>query len=140
MPEIKDASLFGEEMRAYWLSLQPAFRKPAAGTDWPPLTPLEHDEVEFAELRKSGTSGLVIILLMIVWWRLATKKTRERKEWVAFVDDVAWVLGEMMRTASAAKAQVGSKRPASTASTKAPSSKRLVSCQQSSTHYLYTHA
>ena len=91
IPEIEDLTVFAEETRQYWLSLQPPFRQQ---DNWPPCTVAGHDEIDFLCVRKYGTSGVLVILLLIVWWRKALEgdDARGRKEWMAFVEDVAWVL------------------------------------------------
>ncbi|VDB89316.1 unnamed protein product [Peniophora sp. CBMAI 1063] len=126
IPDIEDLSAFTEEARQYWMSLQPAFRRPTDGSDWPPVIVANHGEIEFAQLRRYGTSGLLVVLLLILWWRNAITESdgRGRKEWVSFVEDVAWVLGEMMRTEKEFKAQVGEKRAAVEDATSSPATKR----------------
>lgn len=124
IPAIEDVSIFGEEVRHYWMLLQPSFRRPHGTTDWPPLQTMDHDEVEWEELRKYGTSGLLVILLLIVWWRKAIKKPRERKEWAAFVHDVSWALSEMVRTEKEFKSRIGDKRVAVEEAASPPASKR----------------
>lgn len=96
----------------------------ARGSKWP-LACEQRAAEEWEQLRKGGKTGFVTILIMMVWWNEAVRTAKDRKDFDAVLEDIIWVLGEMIRTASGTAAE---KRPLDGGEPEdgAPTSKRYV--------------
>ncbi|TFK80228.1 hypothetical protein K466DRAFT_504261 [Polyporus arcularius HHB13444] len=92
-PSIKDEVAYAEKWWRWWGGLQPSWRP--RGADGRPVVGGEGD---WADLKKPGKNGLLIVLLTLTWWDdAATDATRS--QWHAAVEDVSWVIVSMAKEA-----------------------------------------
>ncbi len=96
-----DVPDFADEMRTWWKSLMPAWRVPViANSDWP-LTRNEPGDAGVAKswsaVRKAGVNGIFLVVLCLFWWRSAIKSATERDAYTSALEDVAWVLRELVK-------------------------------------------
>lgn len=73
--------------------MQPGCR--IKGNEWPLLRPSVAEE-SWTELMKGGQNGFLLVLLSLSWWLGATKLEKDRKDCLAAVDDVNWVLQQLI--------------------------------------------
>ena len=90
----------------WWHKLQPHFRQ--NGGELLPLPNLAQTEADgdpWANIRKGGPNGLVVVILLLSWWgQRAISGTETEKQWRDTTADVQRVLQAMV--------VVSSKRPA----------------------------
>ncbi|KAI0755868.1 hypothetical protein BC629DRAFT_1275188, partial [Irpex lacteus] len=63
-PSDMDAKEFEGRWKAWWETLQPAWRK----MSWPPAQPVELLGGDWETLDKGGCNGFFTIILTLVWW------------------------------------------------------------------------
>ena len=101
-PPSFDIDTFANQMREWWTSLMPGWRLPPAGCDtaetkWPLRRAVPDDE-PWLKVRKSGPGGIFLVLLGLSWWRLRSVHGQSsRREYASVVEDVAWVLKEVVK-------------------------------------------
>jgi len=91
-PATTSASKFEKDFHAWWLSLQPKWRLSAKGTI---LTQGLDGDLE--GLRKPGQNGLLSVLAGLFFWgRIAESNAKQRKKWMAHVEDCILVLQQLV--------------------------------------------
>ena len=87
-PVITNVSTFEKSFHAWWLSLQPKWRLSKNGEI---LTRKMDGDLD--GLRKPGLNGLLSVLAALFYWgRIAQNNKKQRKGWVAHVEDCILVL------------------------------------------------
>ena len=101
MPQIRDIELFGITCMKWWHKIQPHFRQNGAELlPLPNLTQTE-DGNPWANIRKGGPNGLVIIMLLLFWWgQFAVSGTETEKQWRDTAADVWRVIQLMIKVSS----------------------------------------
>lgn len=87
----------------WWHRIQPYFRQ--NGSELLPLANLVQTEAgdrdPWANLRKGGPNGLVVVILLLSWWgQHVIPGTDTAKQWYDTTSDVQRVLQTMMRVSS----------------------------------------
>jgi hypothetical protein len=123
LPKIKNPSEFGVTWMAWWVTMQPPWRKgeslvktlPADGDwDWEPIL-------------RGGSNGLSMVVAALSWWVSAMGSNNQHGlDLMAAIEDVSWVLSELVTLLSAAGMEIGKKRSVEEASKEEPKSKRCV--------------
>ncbi|KAI0039759.1 hypothetical protein FA95DRAFT_1458304, partial [Auriscalpium vulgare] len=88
-PYVTNVNKFGVRWRSWWTVMQPTWRKPDEGGDWP-LVRAEHPDEAWSNLRKAGKNGLVLVLHSLVWWTTAAKTDSQKREVLSALEDVEW--------------------------------------------------
>ncbi|KAJ7435093.1 hypothetical protein B0H11DRAFT_1756501, partial [Mycena galericulata] len=84
-PAILSVEAFAKEWSAWWIDINPAWRKtqlPMAKADGP-----------WGYLDFPGQNGFLNVIICLKWWR--EKLDVESQEWKEAVEDVTWVLSRM---------------------------------------------
>jgi hypothetical protein len=85
IPEIEDLEKYVIEWHDWWMGLQPEWRWVEKTGCLPlPLTSAKPNE-DFANLKKGGPSGIVVLLIGLKWWACSQER---RDQWLAAVADV----------------------------------------------------
>lgn len=93
-----EATELGGEMRKWWTSLMPKWRLPPGGSEPWPLQRNRPDVESWSKVRKVGPNGLFVVLLGLAWWRSATTAGQpSRREYSSVLEDVAWVMGDIIK-------------------------------------------
>lgn len=82
---------------AWWSAAQPKWRDTS---DWP-LVQEDADGRDWGSLADGGKDGLFLALISLGWWVLAPNTSRDLRVDEA-IQDVTWVLGELISHLSAA--------------------------------------
>lgn len=93
VPSVKPGA-YGKRFFAWWSLLQPSWRidgdslvrSPPQGESW-------------EGLRKGGTAGIYIVIMGLSWWVKSQFTERDANAWTT-VDDVSWVIQEMIVSTS----------------------------------------
>jgi hypothetical protein len=121
LPNIAKPSEFGVAWMAWWVNMQPAWRgqeslvktSPADG-DWEPIL-------------RGGSNGLSMVVAALSWWVSAIGPDNQHGlELLAAIEDVSWVLSELVALLSAASMETGKKHSLEDAGQEKPKSKRCV--------------
>jgi hypothetical protein len=87
-----DANSFGKTWKKWWFDIQPNARKRGNTL----LKAIELDELDdWGPLRKSGTNGMFLVLVALLWWRARLGDDAEATsllDWQESVEDVTSVL------------------------------------------------
>ena len=89
-PQVSDVTAFAKEWKAWWIGLQPESREGEKLLRI--VTPGERWEV----LQKGGINGFFNVVVSMSWWCLAVKTPAQKRLLSEMVDDVAWVLTQMV--------------------------------------------
>lgn len=104
-------SNFGERLTAWWYDIGPEYRKgqrPASypeNEQWPPQSTEGREREEFACVRRSGTNGLLLVILALTWWGQSIVNEgasdglgagevalANHERWQHFLGDVLWMI------------------------------------------------
>lgn len=105
----------------WYISLNESWRTQGRGT-----LPLPRDvpkDATWKSLRKGGPNGIFILILSLYWWFCAVKHDEEaRKVYLTAVEDVEWVLGQLVALGPppSASQSSGTKRKRTTPSARTP--------------------
>ena len=92
-PVIKGLPGFVLCWKKWWGSLQPATRlQPGKST----LTRTVNADEGWDELKKGSINGIFNIVISLAWWHQALKTPAQHKAFLEMVDDVSWVLDQMI--------------------------------------------
>ncbi|OBZ68738.1 hypothetical protein A0H81_11112 [Grifola frondosa] len=80
--QASEASTFGAQWMAWWMAMQPNWRK-TTETSLP--IPVQPSGGGWGPLRKGGSSGFVLIMVGLAWWGLAAAASAD---WLLAVEDV----------------------------------------------------
>lgn len=89
---------FPEQCEAWWNDLQPRNRQPFDRRE---------DVTDWGVLNTAGPCGVMLILLVLTWWRYIRQS---EGSWESVVEDVAWVLERMRDCEPVTKGSKGSKK------------------------------
>ena len=93
---IKDIPKFVRGFWAWWKGIQPKWQD--VGQTQGILTTIhQQGEGSWVELDKPGQNGFLTVLSLLSWWGQASHTEAETMEWLAAVEDVDWVLTEMLK-------------------------------------------
>ncbi|KAJ7030833.1 hypothetical protein C8F04DRAFT_874714, partial [Mycena alexandri] len=81
-PQIANLDCFIKEFTAWWININPAWRKTSL--------PMEKKNGAWEHMDFPGPNGFLNVLMCLKWWRVAMDE--ESKEWKEAVEDVKWVL------------------------------------------------
>jgi hypothetical protein len=120
-PHIEAPSEFGAMWKQWWAKMQPSWcqcesliRIVPADADWEPIL-------------HGGSNGLSLVVMALSWWIDSTKDGGEFDvDLRDAIDDVKWVLSELVATLSPANLETGSKRACKVDFEKRPNSKKWV--------------
>ncbi|KAF6746465.1 hypothetical protein DFP72DRAFT_1076322 [Ephemerocybe angulata] len=119
-PFIDDPAELGLAITSWWRSIQPPFRH----SDGPELKPIYEDPSTagdvWASIRKSGTNGLLSLMMLVFWWGCAAYdgpapfRDDSRGQWAALVEDITHCLVAMTATAPVRAPKRGAIEPEKT--------------------------
>jgi hypothetical protein len=121
LPVIDNPLEFGVAWMAWWVNMQPPWRKreslvktlPADG-DWEPII-------------RGGSNGLSLVVAALSWWISAVQPNDQHGlDLSAAIEDVSWVFSELVALLSAPSMETGKKRSLEDGSKDEPKSKRCV--------------
>lgn len=93
---ILDFDTFPDDFFDWWFNMQPSWRK-LSGVRWPlPRNASPIVGSEWIETRKGGLSGIITVVMALLWWKTQAKHTVHKKQYVSALEDVAWVLEQML--------------------------------------------
>jgi hypothetical protein len=93
-PDIDQPSEFGATWKQWWINMQPSWRK---GESLLTRTLPENVDWDWETLSHGGLKGLLLVVMTLSWWISATKGDSEFDlELRNAIDDVKWVLGELV--------------------------------------------
>ena len=97
-PTIKSLPKFEIGFWAWWKNLQPKWREVGDVEGMLTSTHRVRDG-NWMELEKPGQNGFLTVVSLLCWWGLALRDQRDvgDAQWQAAVDDVDWVLAQMLR-------------------------------------------
>ena len=102
-PRVDKPSEFGLTWKNWWTAMQPEWRK------GDPLVKTAPADVDWALLMRGGSNGLALVVMSLSWW-VGAVDAPDLDLSVA-IDDVNWVLSELVATLSLTTVETGSKRP-----------------------------
>jgi hypothetical protein len=119
-PQVKPSE-FGTEWHAWWVAIQPAWRKPEGTNDGWPLSRHVPKGADWTALEHGGANGLFLVLMALSWWgaEIPSQCNKQHDKFMIAVDDVDWVVSELLK-----KISTGEKRAIETASKEQPPMKR----------------
>lgn len=91
-----DGAAFGSQWWAWWVDIQPAGRCEEGKFT---LARRDVGHVNWKRLSKSGPTGLFLVLLGLVWWKMMIGEADE--DWSKAVVDVTWAIHEMKSNSAA---------------------------------------
>ena len=92
-PPIDNVPSFGVVWKSWWKGMQPIWR--SEGAEWPLVRRIDSSE-KWENLMKGGQNGFLIVLLTLSWWLAAALTEAQRNDCVSALDDVEWVLVQMV--------------------------------------------
>ena len=92
----KDLAATDFFFKSYWLALQPESRR--AVWTWPPQKAFV-DPAEWKSLNKGGPNGIVTVLRVLAFWRSIVWYKDDGEDVSIALNDVSWVLGELLKDA-----------------------------------------
>lgn len=93
IPHVPDANMYHTCWLQWWTVCQPAWRK---ANGWPFLK--EGDTgVGWGKLASRGQNGMFVVIMSTTWWAFSIKSPEERHAFEEAVDDVRWVLEELLK-------------------------------------------
>lgn len=87
---------YGMSWCTWWRSMQPRWRREG---DMLGDLKLARDEAvaeDWVNLSKAGYHGMFLVLLSLSWWLAAAKEESDRRWCMEAIDDVAWVLKQLL--------------------------------------------
>ena len=118
MPFITDTAAYGEGWIAWWIACQPAWRQ---GKGWP-LPKERGDNVKWGKLGARGQNGMFLVVMSTTWWAASLKPTDDRGTFDGAMDDIRWVILQILEPLPATDAQRATQDP-----TPPPASQKPVS-------------
>ena len=100
LPFVSDVPSYREGWTQWWTSCQPPWRR---GKGWP-LPRVNEGTTNWAKMGTRGQSGLFLVVFSTVLW---VYSIQSEEEWVEFdkaVDDVEWVINQVMESLKALQA------------------------------------
>jgi hypothetical protein len=91
-PKIIDLAGFIGNWRKWWVHLQPESREKRK------LRRIVQPGEAWEELRKGGVNGVFNVVVSLSWWSAVSQTATQQKAFHEMVEDVSWVLDEMIRT------------------------------------------
>lgn len=95
-PPIEDVEEYGEQMRAWWSSLQPKWRIAGAKDSWP-LGRVVPGGENWDGVARGGANGLMVLIVALAWWFRALEDETSARELASMIEDVRWVLDEIRK-------------------------------------------
>lgn len=75
--------------------MQPSWRR--GDGKWPLSRDLPTaGNLDWKDTQKGGISGIFLVLLTLMWWKKQAKHVTIKKEYASAVEDVAWVMEQMV--------------------------------------------
>ena len=105
-PAVKTTE-YGVAWRLWWRELQPAVRLDAAGELQRPSADVVQGG-SWGVLRRGGPNGFFLVLLALGWWVRAAVDKQDVKDAFAMVEDILWVLKDVLNTEEAFQGKEGS--------------------------------
>ena len=102
-PCVDKPSEFGLTWKNWWTAMQPEWRK------GDPLVKTAPADMDWALLMCGGSNGLALVVMSLSWWVGAVDAPDV--DLSVAIDDVNWVLSELVATLSLTTVETGSKRP-----------------------------
>jgi len=116
IPFVADLSSYRGGWVAWWTSCQPAWRQDKG---WP-LPRDNASTTNWVKVGARGQSGLFLVIMSTTWWAASIKSEKDRAEFDEAVDDVRWVIDQIIDSLKALPASAPSapeessrKRPSS---------------------------
>jgi hypothetical protein len=104
-PKVNNQAKFGATWKLWWATMQPAWRGgKSLGTAIP-------TDADWKSVLRGGPNGLFMVILALSWWVCAMKPDQQDLELFKSINDVEWVLSELVSTLSLDKGKTGKKRP-----------------------------
>jgi hypothetical protein len=117
-PFIADVSSYCDTWMKWWTSCQPAWRREKG---WP--LPRDNDgTTNWIKVGVRGQNGLFLVVMSTAWWAYSI---RSEKEWAGFdeaVDDVEWVIGQVISSLKALRKSTPPIQPAPPKKSQKPNS------------------
>lgn len=85
---------FGEQMRTWWRSIQPDWRRDSVDSTWPLKRHAPVSE-NWDALAKGGANSMMMFVLAITWWFRAVADEKAARELASVIEDVRWVVNEI---------------------------------------------
>jgi hypothetical protein len=99
LPIIDDLLAFAASWKEWWAALQPKSRG-QNGKKW--SQKVDEGE-EWKELRKGSINGFFNIVVSLAAWSVGLKNAGQQKIFMEMVDDVLWVMDQMMKESRVGK-------------------------------------
>ena len=93
-PVIEDLAVYVVSWRKWWASLQPQSRRLPGGSG--KLSQVVETGERWEELRKRSINGFFNVVVSLGWWYAALKSPAQRRIYGEIVDDVSWVLDQLL--------------------------------------------
>ncbi|KAF9781857.1 hypothetical protein BJ322DRAFT_1010522 [Thelephora terrestris] len=100
IPFISNVSSYRDGWMKWWTSCQPPWRR---GKGWP-LPRDNEGTTNWVKIGARGQNGLFLVVVSTTWWAFSI---RSEEEWVEFdkaVDDIRWVIDQVMESHKALQA------------------------------------
>lgn len=68
--------------------------------DWPPLKNVPTDPLEWNSLKKGSARGFVVLLVGLSWWEAASTKKKDQHMLEAALQDILFVLRQLVADVS----------------------------------------
>jgi len=95
----RNISEYQPAWHAWWFAMQPDWRQKASKTSWPLSRALSPDDRhDWNHLFRAGPNGLFLLMMSLAWWAesIAKSAVPQYHEFGIAVDDVLWVLSDIM--------------------------------------------
>ena len=99
IPHVPDVDTYHKRWLAWWKVCQPAWRKT---NGWP--FSKEETDVGWGKLKARGQNGIFIVVMSTTWWASSIESPEDRRAFEEAVDDLRWVLEQLLRLHSTSNA------------------------------------
>lgn len=106
VPPIGTPLEYGTSWCAWWRSIQPRWRREGPTGSGMALVRRDVEDEAWLNVAKAGANGIVMVLVSLSWWFVAAKEDSDRQWCMDAIEDVAWVLKQLVRRFAKAEEDV----------------------------------
>lgn len=96
-PPIGTPLEYGTSWCTWWRSMQPRWRREGDKLGDVQLSRCEMVDEAWVNVAKAGCNGIFLVLVSLSWWLVAAKEDSDRCWCLEAIDDVGWVLKQLVR-------------------------------------------
>ena len=117
IPFVSNVPSYHNNWVKWWTSCQPAWHR----KEWP-LPRDNEGTTNWVRVGACGQNGLFLVVLSTAWWAYSVRSEKEWAEFDEAVEDVAWVIGQVIGSVKALQASQPDLQPAPSKTPQQPAS------------------